>query len=82
LALFKAEDYAASEPLWLRISKPQQDSAWMYYLNMSRYHNGKWQQALKELRLLAQDKKAGIYSTLASLALAEHDANEILKEHP
>ncbi|MDQ6964396.1 MAG: tetratricopeptide repeat protein [Mariprofundales bacterium] len=82
LALFKAEDYAAAEPLWLRIPESDQDASWRYYLNMSRYHNGKWQQALKELRLLSEDNKAGIYSALASLALAEHNANEILKERP
>ncbi|MDX8412854.1 MAG: hypothetical protein R8J85_02095 [Mariprofundales bacterium] len=82
LALFKAEDYAAAEPLWLRIPEVDQDPGWRYYLNMSRYHNGKWQQALKELRLLEKDKKAGIYNALASLALAEHEANQILKENP
>jgi len=82
LALFKAEDYAAAEPLWLRIPEVDQDPGSRYYLNMSRYHNGKWQQALKELRLLAKEKTAGIYSALASLALAEHEANEILRENP
>lgn len=82
LALFKAGDYAASEPLWLRIPETGQDAAWRYYLNMSRYRNGKWQQALEGLRQLAQDKSAGIYTALAALALAEHNANQILKEKP
>ncbi len=82
LALFKAGEYEASERLWLRLPESEQDAAWRYYLGMSRLRNGKWQMALKMLRELSQDKEAGVFSALASLALAEHEANNILKEAP
>lgn len=82
LALFKAGEYALSERLWLRLPEDAQDAAWSYYLAMSRYRLGKWKQALPTLRSLAQDKKAGIYAALASLALAEHEANALLEARP
>ncbi|MDX8409890.1 MAG: hypothetical protein R8J84_07635 [Mariprofundales bacterium] len=82
LALYKAEDYAAAEQQWQKIPKDAHDAAWNYYLNMSRFHNGQWEPALKALRALTQDQTAGLYATLAEMALAEHDANQLLKQRP
>ena len=82
LALYKAEDYAAAEQQWLKIPEDAHDAAWSYYLNMSRFHNGQWEEALKALRALVQDPTAGLYATLAKMALAEHEANQLLKQRP
>ncbi|MDQ6951662.1 MAG: tetratricopeptide repeat protein [Mariprofundales bacterium] len=82
LALYKAGDYANAESKWQQLPKAAHDAAWRYYLNMSRYHNGEWSAAVKALRELAQDTTAGIYATLADMALAEHDARQLLNQNP
>jgi len=80
--VFKAKDYQKAEGLYAQVDEKHRDAAWQYHYSMCQLKTGKYKQALEKLKQQSQDSKAGIYASLAALAVAEQKANSLLKEYP
>jgi len=80
--LFKAKDYQQAEDLYAKIDEKKRDAAWLYHYSICQLKTGKHKQALEKLEQQSQDPSAGIYASLAALAVAEKKAKTLLKEYP
>ncbi|MDX8403923.1 MAG: tetratricopeptide repeat protein [Mariprofundaceae bacterium] len=81
-SLFKAADYHKAEVLYETISAEERTAAWEYRFSICQINSGKLRQATERLERLKTDKKAGVYASLAALALAERQADDLLEMHP
>lgn len=79
--MFKAKDYIKAEALYEVVPEAQQTSEWRYRFSVCQMHTGKRTQAIERLEKLKTEKDAGIYASLAALALAERQADELLESH-
>ncbi len=77
--MFKAEDYRKAEALYGAVPEDDRDAAWRYRFSICQVHTGKRRQAMERLERLKTEKEAGIYASLAALALAEKQADELLE---
>ncbi|MDQ6956781.1 MAG: hypothetical protein Q9M21_06245, partial [Mariprofundaceae bacterium] len=80
--VFKANDYQKAEGLYAQVDEKNRDAAWLYHYSMCQLKTGKHKQALEKLEQQSQDTSAGIYASLAALAVAEKKAKTLLKEYP
>ncbi len=80
--VFKAKDYQKAEGLYAQVDEKNRDAAWLYHYSMCQLKTGKYKQALEKLEQQSQDASAGIYASLAALAVAEKKAQTLLKEYP
>lgn len=80
--VFKAKDYQKAEDLYAQVDEKNRDAAWLYHYSMCQLKTGKHKQALEKLEQQSQDANAGIYASLAALAVAEKKAKKLLKEYP
>jgi len=80
--VFKAKDYQKAEGLYAQVDEGKRDAAWLYHYSMCQLKTGKYKQALEKLEQQSQDASAGIYASLAALAVAEKKAKTLLKEYP
>jgi len=81
-ALFEGKDYTRAEQLYAKIPESLQTPAWQYRYSVCQLKNGKWNQATERLQALKNHPNAGIYAAMASLTLAEREAERLLKENP
>jgi len=80
--VFKAKDYQRAESLYALVDEKNRDAAWSYHYSICQLKTGKHKQALEKLEQQSQDASAGIYASLAALAIAEKKAKTLLKEYP
>ncbi len=80
-SMFKAKDYAKAEALYEAVPETQQTAEWRYRFSICQMNTGKRTQAIERLEKLKAEKDAGIYASLASLALAERQADQLLESH-
>ncbi len=80
--MFKAKDYSKAEALYTLIPEDKRTAAWEYKFSMCQLNTGKLRQATERLERLKLNKEAGIYASLAALALAERQADELLEGYP
>jgi len=80
--VFKAKDYQKAEGLYAQVDEKDRDAAWLYHHSVCQLKTGKYKQALETLEQQSQDTSAGIYASLAALAVAEKKAKTLLKEYP
>ncbi|MDQ7002392.1 MAG: hypothetical protein Q9N02_06855, partial [Ghiorsea sp.] len=59
-----------------------QTPAWKYRYSVCQLKSGKWNQAIERLKTLKANPDAGIYASVASLTLAEREAERLIKENP
>ncbi|MDX8396372.1 MAG: tetratricopeptide repeat protein [Mariprofundaceae bacterium] len=76
---FKAASYAKAEELYAQVEEEKRDASWNYHYSMCQMNTGKIKQAIERLEALKVDGTAGMFSSLASLALAEQQADELLE---
>lgn len=81
-SMFKARDYRKAEALYETVPEKDRTAAWEYRFSICQINSGKLRQAMERLERLKSDKKAGIYASLAALALAERQADDLLETHP
>lgn len=81
-SMFKAGDYRKAEVLYEAVPEEEHTAAWEYRFSICQMNSGKLRQAIERLERLKSDKKAGIYASLAALALAERQADNLLETHP
>ena len=81
-ALFKGKEFGAAEKLYAQIPETMQNPAWHYRYSISQLKNGKWTQAQERLNTLKDNPDAGIYASMATLTLAERDADQLLEVSP
>ncbi|MDQ6967683.1 MAG: tetratricopeptide repeat protein [Mariprofundaceae bacterium] len=81
-AAFKAKDYQKAEALYVQVDEKLRDAAWLYHYSICQLKTGKYKQALEKLEQQSQDASAGIYASLAALAIADKKAKTLLKEYP
>lgn len=81
-SVFKAKDYQKAESLYEQVDGENRDASWLYHYSMCQLKTGKHKQALEKLKQQSQDISAGIYASLAALAVAEKKAKTLLKEYP
>ncbi|MDX8388730.1 MAG: tetratricopeptide repeat protein [Ghiorsea sp.] len=81
-ALFKGKDFILAERLYEKTPETLQTPAWQYRYSICQLKSGKWNQALERLALLKANTDAGIYQSLASLTLAEREAERLIRENP
>lgn len=81
-ALFKGKDYLRAEQLYDKTPPALQTPAWQYRYSVCQLKSGKWNQAIKRLKTLKANPDAGIYASVASLTLAEREAERLIKENP
>ncbi|MES0371699.1 MAG: hypothetical protein ABUK11_05415 [Mariprofundaceae bacterium] len=79
--MFKARDFAKAEVLYEAVPEEARSAAWKYRFSICQVNSGKLRQATERLERLKADKKAGIYASLAALALAERQADYLLETH-
>jgi len=80
-SMFKAKDYAKAEALYETVPEAGQTAEWRYRFSICQMHTGKRTQAMERLEKLKAEKDAGLYASLAALALAEHQADQLLESH-
>ncbi|PCI44279.1 MAG: hypothetical protein COB41_04805 [Proteobacteria bacterium] len=80
--VFKAKDYQKAEGLYAQVDEKSRDAAWLYHYSICQLKTGKHKQALESLDQLSQDSSAGIYASLAKLAVVDKKAKTLLKEYP
>ncbi len=81
-ALFKGKDYLPAERLYAKVPQDLQSPTWQYRYSICQLRNGKWNQAIERLTALKADPNAGIYASMASLTLAEREAERLLEKAP
>jgi len=81
-SLFKAREYLKAEALYAKIHKDSQTPAWRYRYSICQIKTGKWRQGIDRLEALKADSSAGVYASMAALALAERKADELLESAP
>ncbi len=80
--VFKAKDYQKAESLYAQVDEKRRDAAWLYHYSICQLKTGKYKQALESLEAQSQDASAGIYASLAALAIVDKKAKTLLKEYP
>ncbi|MDX8382654.1 MAG: hypothetical protein R8M45_01155 [Ghiorsea sp.] len=80
-ALFKGNDFSPAERLYAKTTKALQSPAWQYRYSICQLKSGKWKQALDRLEGLKYNPDAGIYASMASLTMAEREADRLLEEN-
>lgn len=80
-SMFKAKDYAKAEALYEALPEAQQTAEWRYRFSICQMNTGKKTQAIERLEKLKAEKDAGIFASLAALALAERQADQLLESH-
>ena len=81
-ALFKGKDYLRAEQLYQQTPPALQSPTWQYRYSVCQLKSGKWNQAIERLKILKANADAGIYASMASLTLAEREAERLIKENP
>ncbi|WP_081881073.1 tetratricopeptide repeat protein [Ghiorsea bivora] len=81
-ALFKGKDYLRAEQLYQQTPQTLQNPEWQYRYSVCQLKSGKWNQAIERLKTLKANPDAGIYASMASLTLAEREAERLIKENP
>lgn len=81
-ALFKGKDYLRAEQLYQQTPQTLQNPTWQYRYSVCQLKSGKWNQAIARLKTLKANPDAGIYASMASLTLAEREAERLIKENP
>lgn len=78
--LVAAREYKQALELYMSMDEEMRDSEWHYYTGISQLRSGELQQGTTRLQQLASDQSAGTYASLAKLALADRQAEELLGE--
>jgi len=81
-ALFKGKAFLRAEQLYNQTPTALQNPAWQYRYSICQLKSGKWTQAIARLEQLKANPNAGIYASMASLTLAEREADRLIKENP
>jgi len=80
--VFRSKDYQKAEGLYIQVDTKKRDAAWLYHYSMCQLKTGKYTQALEKLKQQSEDPDAGVYASLAALAVADKKAKKLLKEYP
>ncbi len=80
--LFKAKNYQQAEALYQQVDASLRDAAWQYHYSICQLKTGKYTQAMESLEAQSQKTDIGIYASLAGLAIAERQADVLMKENP
>ena len=80
--LFKAKDYLAAEVVYEQVDEAGRTAEWKYRFSICQLRTGKLSQASERLEALKNNAEAGVYASLARLALAEQKADDLLRKQP
>ncbi len=80
--LFKAKEYRKAEDIYAKIPESAQTAVWKYRYSICQIKTGKQRQGIERLELLKSDTSAGVYASMAALALAERKADALLESYP
>jgi len=81
-SLFKAKSYTQAQALYAEIKKDKRDAAWRYRYSICQLKAGENIAALERLEKLRLEKGAGIFASLATLAITDRKAAQLLKDYP
>lgn len=81
-ALFQGNDFGPAEVIYADTPEILRTSVWHYRYSICQLKTGQWNQAMARLEKLKADQNAGIYQSLATLTLAEREAERLLEKAP